>query len=74
LSDLKLMRQTKVATTEETLSLVEAKKPYDAGCGAVDVRLLASALLTPDTRLWTVDRNLEALAVRLGVAFEATSH
>jgi predicted nucleic acid-binding protein len=74
LSDLKLMRRTKVATTEETMSLVETKQLYDAGCGAVDVMLLASALLTPDTRLWTVDRNLEALAVRLGVAFEASSH
>ena len=74
LGDLKALRQTKVATTEETLSLVETKKLYDAGCGAVDVALLASVLLTPDARLWTADRNLEALAARLGVAFEATSH
>jgi predicted nucleic acid-binding protein len=74
LGDLKLLRQTKLATIGETMSLVEAKKLYDAGCGAVDVMLLASALLTPDTRLWTVDRNLEALAVRLGAAFAASSH
>ncbi len=74
LSDLKLLRQTKVATTEETLSLVETMKLYDAGCGAVDVMLLASALLTPDTRFWTVDRNLETLAARLRVAFAQTSH
>jgi hypothetical protein len=31
--------------------------------------LLASVLLTPDTLLWTVDKNLDALAMRLGVVF-----
>lgn len=74
LGDLKVLRQAKVATTDETLSLVETKKLYDAGCGAVDVALLASVLLTPDAQLWTVDHNLEALAARLGVAFDGTSH
>jgi hypothetical protein len=34
--------------------------------------LLASVLLTPGARLWTSDRNLEALALRRGVAFEAS--
>lgn len=73
LGDLKVLRQTKVATPGETLLLVETQELYGAGCGAVDVALLASVLLTPDARLWTVDRSLEALAVRLGVAFEVTS-
>jgi len=41
----------------------------DLGCEAVDMSLLASVLLTPDTLLWTVDKNLDALATRLGVAF-----
>jgi predicted nucleic acid-binding protein len=69
LGDLKMLRQAKVATTEEVLSLIETERLYDTGCGAVDVALLASVLLTPNARLWTADRNLEALAVRLGVAF-----
>jgi predicted nucleic acid-binding protein len=72
LGDLKMLRQAKVATTEEVLALIEARTLYDAGCGAVDVALLASVLLTPDAQLWTADRNLEALALRLGVAFDAT--
>jgi predicted nucleic acid-binding protein len=71
LGDLKMLRQAKVATTEEVLALIEARRLYDAGCGAVDVALLASVLLTPDARLWTVDRSLAALAARLGVAFDA---
>ena len=73
LDDLKMLRQAKVATTEEVLTLIEAKELYDAGCGAVDVALLASVLLTPDARLWTTDRNLESLARRIGVAFAANS-
>lgn len=71
LGDLKMLRQAKVATTEEVLSLIETARLYDAGCGAVDVALLASVLSTPNARLWTADRNLEALAVRLGIAFDA---
>lgn len=74
LGDLKMLRGTKVATTEEVLSLIETERLYDAGCGAVDVTLLASVLLTPDARLWTADRNLEALAARLGVAFVTSGH
>jgi hypothetical protein len=31
--------------------------------------LLAAALLTPDALLWTMDKNLNALAKRLAVAF-----
>jgi predicted nucleic acid-binding protein len=68
LSDLKMLRQTKVATTDEVLSFIENQRLYDNGCGAVDIALLASVLMTPNTRLWTVDRNLEAVASRLGVA------
>ncbi|MCM2309920.1 MAG: PIN domain-containing protein [Steroidobacteraceae bacterium] len=74
LGDIKLLRQAKAATTEEALSLIEAERLFDTGCGAVDIALLASVLLTPNARLWTADRNLEALAVRLGVAFDASGH
>jgi predicted nucleic acid-binding protein len=72
LGDLKLLRQAKVAANEEVLSLIETERLFDTGCGAVDIALLASVLLTPDARLWTADRNLEALAARLDVAFEAS--
>jgi predicted nucleic acid-binding protein len=74
LGDLKSLRQAKVAATEEVLSLIETERLFDTGCGAVDIALLASVLLTPDARLWTADRNLEALAARLDVAFEASGH
>jgi hypothetical protein len=67
-----MLRQAQVAPTEGVLSLIETERLYDTGCGAVDVALLASVLLTPGARLWTSDRNREALALRRGVAFEAS--
>jgi len=74
LGDLKMLRQAVVATTEETLALVEKEQLYDSGCGAIDVALLASVLLTPDAGLWTTDKSLDALALRLGIACKPTGH
>lgn len=74
LGDLGALRQAVVATTEETLDLIGRRRLYDQGCGAVDMMLLASALLTPDARLWTDDRSLGALALRLGVARDTAGH
>ena len=71
LGDLKKLRQAVVATTDETLALIEREQFHDSGCGTVDMALLASVLLTPDTLLWTIDNKLDALAARLGVAFSA---
>ena len=74
LGDLGMLRQAVVATTEETLALVEKERLYDSGCGAIDVALLASVLLTPGAQLWTTDRSLDALALRVGVAYKPTGH
>lgn len=74
LDDLKGLRQAVVATTDETLSLIERQQFQGSGCGAVDMALLASVLLTPDALLWTADKKLDTLAARLGVAFAAARH
>jgi predicted nucleic acid-binding protein len=73
LGDLKKLRQSVIATTEETLELIERERFQDLGCGAVDMSLLASVLLTPNTLLWTVDKNLDVLAARFEVAFSAAT-
>ena len=73
LGDLGKLQQAVVATTGEILALIERKQCHDSGCGAVDMAVLASVLLTPDTRLWTIDKNLDALAARFSVAFSAAS-
>jgi hypothetical protein len=74
IGNLRKLHQAVVATTDETLALIEKERLHDSGCGAIDMALLASALLTPDTLLWTLDKHLDALASRLGVAFSADSH
>lgn len=46
-------------------------KLYGLGCGLVDIVLLASTLMTPNAELWTLDKRLNALSDRFGVAFQA---
>ena len=46
--------------------MIENRQLHDSGCGAVDMALLASVLLTPDALLWTMDKNLDTVAIRLG--------
>lgn len=69
LSDMNQLRRATVATAEETLALIEREQLHKSGCGAVDLLLLGSVLLTKDTLLWTLDKNLEALAARLKISF-----
>ncbi len=60
--------QATVATAEEVMVLVERHELYGLGIGYVDAQLLASTMLTGGTELWTTDRRLRAVAVRLGCA------
>lgn len=73
IGDLKKLRQAVVATTDETLALIAREQLYGSGCGAIDMALLSSVRLTPDTLLWTLDKKLAALASRLGVIFNAAN-
>ena len=68
---LQQLRSAAVATTEETLALIERHQLQDSGCGAIDMLLLGSVLLTPNASLWTLDKSLGALAGRLGVDWDA---
>jgi predicted nucleic acid-binding protein len=74
LAYLQQLRAATTATADEILALVERKRLYDSGCGAVDISLLAATLLTSNARLWTQDRSLAALARRFGVAYEPAPH
>lgn len=69
LSDLRQLRSTTVATTEEIVELIERERLQDSGRGAVDLYLLGSVLLTSGARLWTLDKNLDALAARFEISF-----
>ena len=74
LRDLSALQRPVVATIDETMDLIEQERLYDTGCGAVDVMLLASTLLTSDALLWTDDLKLRALAIRLAVAYSPARH
>jgi predicted nucleic acid-binding protein len=60
----------KTASASEVMNLIETKNLYDSGCGAVDVLLLASTLITPEATIWTLDKKLEVLAKKLGVSYK----
>ena len=70
LSNLRQLRCATVPNTDETLALIEREQLQDSGCGAIDLLLLGSVLLTSDATLWTLDKNLRALAARFDILFE----
>ncbi|QWE20088.1 PIN domain-containing protein [Polynucleobacter sp. AP-Kolm-20A-A1] len=74
LSNLQKLQQATVATTSETLKLIERHKLYESGCGAIDVSLLSSTLLSKNASLWTFDKHLETLASRLGISYGNKLH
>jgi predicted nucleic acid-binding protein len=57
----------RVAEPGEIRYLIETRSLYALGIGLVDAHLLATALLTPSTQLWTRDRRLRKLAQSLGI-------
>ena len=69
LGDIELLPAARQATWADMRTLIERERLYGIGCSLVDIALLASTLVTPGARLWTLDRRLDGLARRLGVAF-----
>jgi predicted nucleic acid-binding protein len=57
----------RVAQHAEVMTLIERAHLWGRGIGWVDAHLLASALLD-QLRLWTLDRPLATVAVKLGIA------
>jgi predicted nucleic acid-binding protein len=74
INDLLTLPTTELATWSETLEFAEAHALYGRGCGAIDLQILASVLITPQAKLWTIDKRLEALAQELGVAYALPLH
>ena len=68
LGDLSNLPRAVVASDDEVMALVTREALHGLGIGYSDACLLASARLTPDTRLWTRDRRLAEVAARLGVS------
>ncbi len=57
------------ASHREVMTLISSAQLAGRGVGYLDVHLLASAMLTANTRLWTLDKRLAAVATELNIAF-----
>ena len=62
LAALHALRLAHAASLEEVAAFVERERLYGRGCGLVDLTLLASTLITPGARLWTLDARLATVA------------
>jgi predicted nucleic acid-binding protein len=74
LADLDCLQQTRQASMREVMDFIEREQLFGAGCGLIDLLLLASTLMTPGTELWTLDKRLAALAQRCGVMHNPKRH
>lgn len=73
LAEIGLLQPARQASLSEVMDFVGREKVYGLGCGLVDMVLLASTLITPTARLWTLDKRLAELAERFGVAYRVAS-
>lgn len=74
LSDLQGLQPVQQANHQEVMNFIERERLFGLGCGLIDLLLLASTLLTPNAQLWTLDKRLQQLAERFGVAYQPTTH
>ncbi len=74
LADLGRLQPTLQAGLSEVMMFIERERLFGLGYGLVDLSLLASTLMTPGARLWTLDKRLAALAERFGVAHSPVVH
>ena len=65
------LETTPVASQGELLALIERRNLSVRGCGFVDISLLASALLSGQTLVWTLDQRLESVAMKANVVYRA---
>ena len=71
LSDLP---RASVATDAEVLHFIDRHALFGLGVGYVDVHLLAAVQLSAGAKLWTNDKRLHGVAIRLGLAVTLPRH
>lgn len=73
LNNLRQLRICNQASLQEVEAFIERETLYGLGCGLIDLQLLASVLITPGSKLWTLDKRLARLAERFGIAYQTSS-
>jgi predicted nucleic acid-binding protein len=61
------LHQASVAFADEINPFIESHSLFGLGIGLIDVHLLASTRLTVNAKLWTRDKRLLAVAMRLNL-------
>lgn len=74
LANIALLKHCQQANLDEVSVFVETHKLYGLGCGLIDMTLLASTILTPNSQLWTLDKRLLSLATRFNIAYLPLTH
>lgn len=69
LNDMSLLSTSSIASQTEVLMMIEKHQLYGKGCGYIDIALLCSALLTPVTKLWTLDKRLANLSDQFEIKY-----
>jgi len=67
ISYLELLPVVKVVQTDEVRRMIDTHGLFRRGIGFVDAHLIASALISPHTVLWSRDRRLRDVAEGMGV-------
>lgn len=68
LGALQELPQAPVATDAEVLGFITGNALYGMGIGYIDAHLLATTRLAPGAMLWTRDKRLLAVGMKLGLA------
>ena len=71
LSLLQALPMATHAEHEEVMQFIENYRLMGKGLGYIDMHLLASAILTK-VPLWTLDKNLNEVSSKLGVAYSSS--
>jgi predicted nucleic acid-binding protein len=74
LSLLDNLPQAPIVLPNEIDFFIETQTLFGLGIGLIDVHLLASTRLSPNTRLWTRDKRLFTAAMRLELAANIDAH
>jgi predicted nucleic acid-binding protein len=69
LRDLEDLPRSATATDPEVLKLIDNQKLHGRGIGYVDAHLLASARLSEEALLWTLDDRLHLAAMQMKLAY-----
>jgi predicted nucleic acid-binding protein len=68
LSALQALPAIDIASPDEAMAFLHGEQLFGMGIGYVDLQLLASIRLEPAARLWTRDKRLLQVAVKLKLA------